>query len=42
VKRQALSEVEEKAIVRWGSELEEWGHAAILPLVKGMAEAIVQ
>lgn len=42
VKMQALTPIEEKAIVRWCSQLDEWGHPARLPLVKAMAEAILQ
>ena len=40
-RRQALSEYEEKSIVRWCERLDEWGHPARLAVVKGMAEAMV-
>jgi len=42
VNMQALTPMEEKAIVRWCSRLDEWGHPARLPVVKAMAEALVQ
>jgi len=39
---QALTEYEEKAIVRWCAKVDEWGHPATLSMVKGMAQAMVQ
>jgi len=39
---QALTEYEEKAIVRWCAKVDEWGHPATLTMVKGMAEAMLQ
>jgi len=41
VRRQALSEYNEKSIVRWCETLDEWGHPARKSVVKGIAEAIV-
>lgn len=39
---QALTKVEEKAIVRWYSKLDEWGHPPRLALVESTAQTIVQ
>jgi len=39
---EALTEYEEKAIVRWCAKVDEWGHPATLSVVKGMAQAMVQ
>lgn len=36
-----LSEYEENSIVRWCERLDEWGHPALIGMVKGMVEAIV-
>jgi len=41
VRWEALSEYEEKSIVRWCERLEEWGHPARMAVVKGMVEGMV-
>ena len=41
LRQQLLTEYEEKSIVRWCEQLDEWGHPGRMALVKGMAEAIV-